>query len=281
MGVAEDKETERLTALLARAERDPAVLAVILFGSRARGENTPDSDIDICLVLEPRSYSDLELSEKKLDYLAEFDLDIHIYQQLPLYIRPRVLREGKVLFCRNEDTLYELAFRTIQEYEDFKHIYRDTSRRLPMAKLDTPRILAKLDALEGYLEELKSILPLDFEEYQRNFERRRACECLLQISIETVIDVCSLLVKGMRLGLPGEEDDLFDKLHRAGVISEHMRDKLRKMKGLRNILVHEYARVDDRLVYGALWERLHDFAQFKHEILGFLKEQGNTMGIRK
>jgi hypothetical protein len=125
MGVAEDKETERLTALLARAERDPAVLAVILFGSRARGENTPDSDIDICLVLEPRSYSDLELSEKKLDYLAEFDLDIHIYQQLPLYIRPRVLREGKVLFCRNEDTLYELAFRTIQEYEDFKHIYRE------------------------------------------------------------------------------------------------------------------------------------------------------------
>jgi len=125
MGTAEDKETEGLTALLAWAEQDPEVLAVILFGSRARGEDTPDSDIDICLVLEPRSYSDLELSEKKLEYLAKFDLDIHIYQQLPLYIRHRVLREGKVLFCRDEDKLYDLAFRTIREYEDFKHIYRE------------------------------------------------------------------------------------------------------------------------------------------------------------
>ena len=125
MGAAEGKETEGLTALLARAEQDPEVLAVILFGSRARGEDIPDSDIDICLVLEPRSYSDLELSKKKLDYLAEFDLDIHIYQQLPLYIRHRVLKEGKVLFCRDEDVLYDLAFRTIREYEDFKHIYRE------------------------------------------------------------------------------------------------------------------------------------------------------------
>lgn len=91
--------------------------------------------------------------------------------------------------------------------------------------------MARLDALEGYLEELKSIVALDFEEYQRNFEKRRACERLLQISIETAIDICSLFVKGMRLGLPGEEDDLFDKLHRAGVISERMRNKLQKMGG--------------------------------------------------
>ncbi len=125
MGAAEGKETEGLTALLARAEQDPEVLAVILFGSRARGESAPDSDVDICLVLEPRSYSDLELSKKKLDYLAEFDLDIHIYQQLPLYICHRVLKEGKILFCRDEDALYDLAFRTIREYEDFKHIYRE------------------------------------------------------------------------------------------------------------------------------------------------------------
>ena len=50
MGAAGDWETEGLTALLARAEQDPEVLAVILFGSRARREDIPDSDID-CLVL--------------------------------------------------------------------------------------------------------------------------------------------------------------------------------------------------------------------------------------
>ena len=93
MGVAEDKETEGLTALLARAERER-----LSPSAAAHGGKHPDSDIDICLVLEPRSTNDFELLNKKLDHLAEFDLDIPIYQQLPLYIRHRVLREGEVFF---------------------------------------------------------------------------------------------------------------------------------------------------------------------------------------
>ena len=114
---------EKLRKVVEKAKNDPEVLAVIAFGSHVRGEAGPAADLDVCLVLQPRDYDDLFLSQKKLDYLKEFDLDIQIYQQLPLYIRRRVLKEGQVLFCRDEERLYELAFRTIQEFEDFKHIY--------------------------------------------------------------------------------------------------------------------------------------------------------------
>jgi hypothetical protein len=61
---------------------------------------------------------------KRWEYLR-FDLDIKIFQQLPLYVRRRVLKEGIVLLVKDEDQLYELAFRTAKEFEDFKHIYRD------------------------------------------------------------------------------------------------------------------------------------------------------------
>jgi hypothetical protein len=50
---------------------------------------------------------------------------IKVFQQLPLYVRRRVLKEGIVLFVKDEDELYELAFRTAKEFEDFKHIYRN------------------------------------------------------------------------------------------------------------------------------------------------------------
>ncbi len=141
-----------------------------------------------------------------------------------------------------------------------------------MAELDRERILAKLAELESYLEELRGIMPQSFTEYQRSTEKRRACERLLQLAIEATVDICALIVKGLRLGLPGEEDDLFERLHRAGVISERMCRRLREMKGLRNILVHEYARVDDRLVYEVLQHELGDFLAFKEEILKFLRE---------
>jgi len=55
--------------------------------------------------------------------------------------------------------------------------------------LDRERLLAKIDALDGYLKEIREILPVDFEEYQR-IEKRRACERLLQVSIECIIDIC-------------------------------------------------------------------------------------------
>ena len=110
--------------LVAQASQDTDVLAVILFGSVARGEQTAHSDVDICLVLTPERVSDKSvLSRKRLEYLAQFDLDVQIFQALPLYIRHRVLKEGQVLFVRDEDLLYEVAFRTAQAFEDFKPIY--------------------------------------------------------------------------------------------------------------------------------------------------------------
>jgi len=136
--------------------------------------------------------------------------------------------------------------------------------------LDRERILGKIDQLEGYLRELRTIVPPDFAAYQK-VEKRRACERLLQLSIEAVIDVCHLLVTGLRLGIPAEEDDLFEKLEAAGVISPQTRETLREMKGFRNILVHEYARIDDRMVYEVARSRLGDFETFKEEILRYLK----------
>ncbi|MFW6118265.1 MAG: type VII toxin-antitoxin system HepT family RNase toxin [Chloroflexota bacterium] len=136
--------------------------------------------------------------------------------------------------------------------------------------LDRERILGKIDQLEGYLKELNTIVPQDFAAY-RKVETRRACERLLQVSIEAVIDVCHLLVTGLRLGIPAEEDDLFEKVEAAGIISPQTRETLKEMKGFRNILVHEYARIDDRVAYEVARSRLGDFEKFKEEILRYLR----------
>ncbi len=109
--------------MLSKAKGDEDILAVILFGSAGRGELTETSDIDICLVLQGEVKDIMRAFSKRMEYLRFGRVDAHIFQHLPLYIRRRVLREGKVLFVRDEEALYELAFRTAQAFEDFKHIY--------------------------------------------------------------------------------------------------------------------------------------------------------------
>jgi len=116
------KAGKQIDRLLAKAQHDPRILAVLLFGSAARGEQTAHSDFDVCLVLPPGRYAPLQVSRIKLAYLGETDLDVQVFQQLPLYVRRRVLKEGRVVFSRDDDALYDLAFRTARAFERFTRL---------------------------------------------------------------------------------------------------------------------------------------------------------------
>lgn len=136
--------------------------------------------------------------------------------------------------------------------------------------VDRERVLAKMDDLDRYLGELRQVIPASFEAYQAVVVRR-ACERIIQIAVEAVLDICSLFVAGLRLGLPGDEEDLLEKLGAAGVLRRETADIVKRMRGLRNILVHEYGRVNDRIVYETLTQRLGDFEVFKREALAALE----------
>ncbi len=47
---------------------------------------------------------------------------------------------------------------------------------------------------------------------------------------------------------------------------------LRKMKGLRNILVHEYGEVADRIVFRTAGEALKDFPAFRRDVVEALRK---------
>ena len=140
--------------------------------------------------------------------------------------------------------------------------------------VDRERILSKIAELRGYLKKLKEIIPKTFEEYEKSELKRRACERLLQISIECVLDVCDVVFSGLKLGVPVSEEDIIEKLNRAKVITDTTTHKLKGMRGTRNILVHRYPYVDDEKIFRSLTKELKDFNVFIDEILNFLKKKG-------
>lgn len=137
--------------------------------------------------------------------------------------------------------------------------------------LDESRILSKVDELDKYLEEIEKIKPTGYKEYESLIEKKRACERLLQISIECVIDICHIISKSLKLGIPADEDDLIEKLRKKKVFSDKAILLIKQMKGFRNILVHKYGTVDDELVFESL-EHLNDFDKLRGEILNLIKD---------
>lgn len=104
-------------------KNDRQVIAVLLYGSYLSNKDYA-RDIDICLVLD-KKYTNKEMTKKRLNYLTIFPskFDIQIFQQLPLYIRKRILEKNKIIFCSNEDMLYEIAITTIKEFNLFEKAY--------------------------------------------------------------------------------------------------------------------------------------------------------------
>ncbi|AAT42631.1 nucleotidyltransferase [Picrophilus oshimae DSM 9789] len=49
--------------------------------------------------------------------------DVHMFQDLPLYIRFRVLK-GKILYYKDKD-IYDIFRETIEEYGNYKRGYYD------------------------------------------------------------------------------------------------------------------------------------------------------------
>ena len=132
--------------------------------------------------------------------------------------------------------------------------------------LDRERVLGKLDALHGYGRELRVVLPRSLDEYTASAEKRRATERLLQVSVECILDICGLFVAGLRLGLPAEEENLFDRLEQARILSPALVRTLRAMRRFRNILVHGYGVVDDKIVFELAGRLEKDTAAFAAEV---------------
>jgi len=139
-----------------------------------------------------------------------------------------------------------------------------------MEREDRARILLKLDEMMQYIEELKEMLP-DEEEYSNDLIKRRACEKTIEVAIESVIDVCAMIVSSDRLGMPSNEDSIIDILVEKNVLDMEFGERLKDMKGFRNILIHRYARVDDGIVYSNFTDYLDDFGKFNGIIQSYME----------
>ncbi len=139
------------------------------------------------------------------------------------------------------------------------------------------RVHDKAKEIEKYLEQLKSFLPSDFDTYEKEFKDKAACERYFEKIVEAVIDLSFLLVREERLGLPEEEEGVFVLLLNHKIISEELCKNLKDMKGMRNILVHEYGSVDDKIVFRVVTEEIEkDIRKFLESIEEYHKKKEET-----
>ena len=114
-------DLQQITPLIRELSEKEGVIALILFGSVARGQVKNTSDIDLCIIagknLPKSGRWDL------LSYGSE-RIDVNLFWDLPVMIRFRVIQEGTILFCRDATALHRIKVDTVRQYLDIVPLIR-------------------------------------------------------------------------------------------------------------------------------------------------------------
>jgi len=136
--------------------------------------------------------------------------------------------------------------------------------------IDRERIVARLEMLKEYLDILKECSNENFERLKKDKIFKGAVERYFQLAVECVIDIGEILISNLKLRKPEDARDVIDILGESGIIPDDFAYKLGPITGFRNILVHNYIRVNQELVYKFLKENLTDFDHFAKYITQYL-----------
>ncbi len=129
-------------------------------------------------------------------------------------------------------------------------------------------VLNKKESIERCVSQIRSYyaLPSDIA-FEEDYLRQDAIAINLQRACEQCIDLANHTIKSRKLGLPKDSRDSFRLLAAARVIPYELSGRLEGMVGFRNILIHEYQRMDIELMIKVIEHHLDDLVEFTNCIV--------------
>jgi uncharacterized protein YutE (UPF0331/DUF86 family) len=119
----------------------------------------------------------------------------------------------------------------------------------------------RLALLEHYSDQAASM-----NDYSTNDMLRDAVERSLQVAIEACLDIGRRLIALRGFDYADTNQRVFTILAREGIIPAEQLSVLTAMVGFRNIIVHDYADINNQTVYTILKTRLDAFRQYAQAI---------------
>lgn len=123
-------------------------------------------------------------------------------------------------------------------------------------------VLSRIDKLKEYLTYLKDVSKYSKNQYISEPLIFASTERFLHLAIECVIDIGNHIISDMNFRKPESNREVFEVLYENNIIDEKLLENLSKMAQFRNILVHDYIKLDRGMVYDIVLNNLVDIENF-------------------
>jgi len=255
-----------------RLEALPAVLAghplrlAYLFGSAARDPATA-SDVDLAVLPAdgfsyPGLYADLSTA------LGTDRLDLADLRCASVLLQWEAVTTGRLLLAASpaEAAAYERLVRARYRDHRLRWGHRKTisgGGAMAIRRDFIHESLADLDQVAAELEKYASVTA---QAMARDLSLRWTVERGLLAGLTILFTVCEHILAAHFRRYPETYEGLLQELHHAGVLPPALYERLKGSGGFRNVLVHEYVRVDLEQLAAALRGAPATFREFARAV---------------
>lgn len=105
------------------------------------------------------------------------------------------------------------------------------------------------------------------ENFKTDYTHQDAAILNVVRACELAIALANHIVQIRKLGFPATSRESFELLHEAGLIDDVLEDRLIRMVGFRNVVVHAYQQIDIEIVSRVIQQGLNDVLRLSDQII--------------
>lgn len=130
----------------------------------------------------------------------------------------------------------------------------------------------KLEVVRGYVAELRQLLDqVSDEEFFSDSGKFHIAERLVQLIVDGMIDINQHFIKELNLKLADDLQSTFITAGEHGILPKEFANRIAPVTGVRNILVHQYEKLDKETFLRNLRRHFSDFEDYESYIVGYLE----------
>ncbi|QQG40755.1 MAG: DUF86 domain-containing protein [Candidatus Levyibacteriota bacterium] len=142
--------------------------------------------------------------------------------------------------------------------------------------IDEKMVVEKIRRIQIELLNLERFEVFTFDEVAKNYDTHTIVERIIERIVGFAIDINQhILVEGGKGDLPFDFKKSFLFLVDLDVYPKEFAEQICESAGLRNILVHDYVKLDENKFYNSIRDCNHDYTKYCRYILDFLKKKSS------
>ncbi len=130
-------------------------------------------------------------------------------------------------------------------------------------------IINKIKSIQRCIDRAREEYKEAGDDFDEDYTRQDAAILNIMRACEQAIDLANHLIKTDKLGIPADSSESFDLLIKKSIISAGLGEKLKKMVHFRNVVVHQYQKIDINIVKSVIEKNLDDLLNYTEKIIDY------------